>query len=240
MTNTYLHILKQALYKARSSEKTAAETRQWALQAYAALLRGGYLNADCLAAYPFLKRLSEYGLKANDADDFFPDDSDFEYMVSVLDGSRQFAFSVNISIPPKMRACFAANSEIGTSRCLGLFEKAGHAYQALMQGTPLCELWDASGDSGVTGAFLPSQLMQRVRALTCRVQDQSAPECFARQFSLYAPGADLLSPEAEAKACLEALLGRRTLRVFFQLRGTQSHYLWTVLSNGFDAPPASH
>lgn len=227
----YLRSLKQALYEAQNKKVSSTETRQWATQAYITLMRGAYLNADRLATYPFLKRLSEYGLDTNDADDFFPDDSDFEYMTSVLNGSASFDFQVDIGIPRKMCVCFSEHTEIDKQQFMTLYEKAENAYQALVQDTPLAELWELFKNEEITlTAFLPFQLMYRVKALVHQAQKQSVPNNnFARQYSLYASASKSLLPETQAIAYLETLLGYRNLRVFFQLCGTKCHYYWDML-----------
>lgn len=94
-----------------------ADLGKWANSAYYDLLRGGYIENEKISIYPFIKTISTFHIRKNDKEDIYPCTEDSVKMTrDILEGKRDFDFSVEISIPIQVYSMFKENPYFDTER----------------------------------------------------------------------------------------------------------------------------
>lgn len=84
------------------------ELGKWALEAYYDLLRGGYLETEKVALYPFLKTLSQIHIPCLEKDDIYPSkETDIYEIIKILSGEKPFSFCLKAGIPIQAEKLFA-------------------------------------------------------------------------------------------------------------------------------------
>lgn len=90
---------------------------EWAKSAYYDLLKGGYIECEKIAIYPFLKIISTFHIEENEKADTYPcSEKNVKMIQNILHGNRNFIFSVETSIPDLIYSKVGEGSLLNTEK----------------------------------------------------------------------------------------------------------------------------
>lgn len=100
MINNNIEELKIKLNEYFNGEISKEYLGRWANIIYYDILKGGFLEKDKLVIYPFVKKISLFGIEPNEKEDIYPtEEEEIRYIEGILSGDYNFQFQVNVSIP---------------------------------------------------------------------------------------------------------------------------------------------
>ena len=111
--------LKRKLDEYFQDSITKKELGEWAGHEYIKLLKGGYIEKNSIAVYPFLKVISQIGIEVNEREDRYPcSETEVREIWDVLHGMKEIDFKVEIAVSPLVRERYLKEGEICQERIL--------------------------------------------------------------------------------------------------------------------------